>query len=173
MKKLTIYFSLSLLLVNLSCSDSGPDKKAGSESGLPHFIVQTLDGQELGAGDFAGKVLVVDFWATWCKPCLSEIPAYNRLNEKYQNENFAFLGIEVSANDGRVLKDFATQYDIRYPIYLGSPETVAAFGNITVLPTTFLIDQKGNVADKFLGAAPYKSKDLDSGIANLLQPATN
>ncbi len=144
-------------------------KNSGIQTSLPHFVLQTLDYQIISAEQFAGKVLVVDFWATWCRPCLTEIPNYNELNAKYQGTEFSFVGITMDSGDAATLKAFASKFNIKYPIYIGDHDVANAFGGIQGFPTTLVIDKTGTVRQSYLGIAKDKAEEIDALVKILLE----
>lgn len=179
MRSILSLLTVLAVLSTLACHRDGDDTDTSAreetiqlETTLPHFIVQDLNGSDVNSTEFQGKVLIIDFWATWCRPCLTEIPAYNALNEKYAGENFHLLGIALSSGDSETLKHFVQKYKIEYPVYVGSQEAASAFGNIAVMPTTFVLDQKGAIVKAIEGAGAGKIEQLDHLIAKLLESGT-
>lgn len=125
----------------------------------PNFELSDLDGQTVRLDDFAGQIRIVDFWATWCPPCRAEIPHFNALATKYPN--IAILGIALDQEGPSVVRTFAKEFQIQYPLLMGNIETVQAFGNIQSIPTTFVIDQGGFIIKKYVGYRPESVFEAD------------
>lgn len=144
------------------------DTERESNATLPDFPITTLDGRTLDFSSFAGSVVVLDFWATWCKPCLHEIPYYNALIEKYKGQNFKMVGLEMASGDGKTLSTFIEKNNIKYPVYIGTPAAAMAVGGVEGFPKTYLFDQRGNVVTSFLGIHPDKIPEIDKLTEKLL-----
>ena len=118
----------------------------------PSWELKDINGKTVRSDDFKGKVLVVDFWATWCGPCRHEIPGYVELQKKYGNDGLAIVGIAVSDRLAAV-KKFAADQGLNYTVLLDDGSGVPdKFGNIEAIPTTFIIDRDGNIRDRKVGA---------------------
>lgn len=116
----------------------------------PPFLVQDLDGNVVSTAAWQGKVVLVNFWATWCPPCREEIPALIELSEKYKDD---LLIVGVSMDDGppAEVKEFARTLGIKYPIVMRSRDLVAEYGGVPALPTSFLVNKAGRVVQKHEG----------------------
>ncbi len=134
---------------------SGCSKATGSALGAaPAWTLADLEGREVKSADFAGKVVVVDFWATWCPPCREEIPGYIALQEKYREQGLVIVGVSLDQGGPRVVKDFAEKMKINYPLVMGDEAVVDAFGGVEGIPTTFVIGRDGQIVHKKVGYAP-------------------
>ncbi|HVU34324.1 MAG TPA: TlpA disulfide reductase family protein [Opitutaceae bacterium] len=120
----------------------------------PAWKLKDLDGHTVSSDQFKGKVLVVDFWATWCPPCREEIPGYVDLYKKYGKDGLAIVGVSLDQTGVQGVKDFVTKYGVAYPVVMGDDAVVSAFGGMEAIPTTFLIDRDGRIRDKKVGAEP-------------------
>ncbi len=118
----------------------------------PAWTLRDVAGREVSFSDYKGKVVVVDFWATWCGPCKEEIPGYVQLQEKYGAQGFVILGVSLDQQGPPVVKRYAEAAKINYPLIMGDDSVVAAFGGIDAIPTTFLIDRDGQVRHKKIGS---------------------
>ncbi|KAA3611106.1 MAG: TlpA family protein disulfide reductase [Calditrichaeota bacterium] len=128
----------------------------------PAFTLQDVDGKKVSLADYKGKVVFLNFWATWCGPCRAEIPHFVELVDKYESEGFAILGISVdSPNDHKKIPDFMDKYKINYPVLLDDNKTRWDYGGIQSIPTTFVIDREGKALGKIVGA---RSKEQFEGI---------
>lgn len=119
----------------------------------PPFLVQDIDGKTISTAAWQGKVVLVNFWATWCPPCRAEIPILIELSKKYPDK---LLVIGVSMDDGPAeeVKDFAVAAGINYPIVMGSRELAYEYGGVPALPTSFLVNEEGRVVQKHVGLFP-------------------
>lgn len=129
----------------------------------PEWTLYDLDGKPVSSSDFKGKVVVIDFWATWCAPCREEIPGYIALQEKYGKDGLVIVGISLDRGGPAKVIDFAKKFGINYTVVMGDSEQIEGFGDIAAIPTTFLIDRDGNVRDRKVGAmetAEYEKRIL-------------
>jgi thiol-disulfide isomerase/thioredoxin len=135
-------------------------------SAAPAWQVTTLDGKTVGLEQLKGKVVVVDFWATWCGPCVHEIPGYIELQKKYADRGLVVVGLSLDENGAAVVSKFAAARGMNYPVALATPEIINAFGGIESIPTTFLIDRAGQIRHRKLGA--MTTADYEQLIVSLL-----
>lgn len=117
----------------------------------PPFELVTLEGETIRSEDLAGRVVVVNFWATWCPPCRIEIPALQSLWEERGEEGVVVLGISTDAGNGRAVADFLEERGVTYPVGMATSEIRRAFGGITALPTTFVIGPDGVIHHRVFG----------------------
>ena len=140
-----------------------------SAKSAPSFALQDLNGKMINLSDFKGKVVILDFWATWCPPCVIEIPHFIELYEQYKDQGFAMVGISLDSQGVGVVESFARKYRINYPILMTDGQVDKAYGGITAIPTTFVIDSAGNIRRKYIG---YRDKAVfEADIKALLAEA--
>lgn len=129
---------------------SQPDAAPGEVGGpLPAFRLEDAAGREVSSSDFRGKVLLVNYWATWCKPCETEMPGLQQLQDTYGSRGFAAVGIAMDTNSKDVAA-FARKHGIRYWLLMGTPEVQERLG-ILGIPTTILVDRQGVVRYRIVG----------------------
>jgi thiol-disulfide isomerase/thioredoxin len=130
----------------------------------PAWKLRDLDGKEISSDQYLGKVVLLDFWATWCVPCSEEMPSYIRLQEKYGRDKFTIIGISLDEAGAAHEKQFVTVKGVNYPIVLGKLDEVEAlFGGMEALPTKLQIDQNGEIRDRTVGADPALLRDHPAG----------
>jgi peroxiredoxin len=111
----------------------------------PDFTLATLDGQDFRLSDKSGKVIVLNFWATWCPPCREEIPEFIEMQNEFRGDDILFVGVSLDQAGEAPVRNFAREMQINYPIMIDDGSASAAYGPIATLPTTFLIGRDGQL----------------------------
>lgn len=114
------------------------------------FTVRTIDGRTITRADLRGKVILVNFWATWCPPCKAEIPDLIALQEKYR-DHLQVIGISEDEGSPEAVRQFVTEHKINYPVVMSSSELRDAFPGVSGLPTSFVLDPESRVAQRHVG----------------------
>jgi thiol-disulfide isomerase/thioredoxin len=117
---------------------------------VPAFTVRDLDGREVSTASFRGKVVIVNFWATWCGPCRAEIPDLVKLQEKYRNQ-LQIIGVSEDEAPPETVKRFAQEYHVNYPVVMTTPEIEKLYPGIGALPTSFIVDREARIVQKHVG----------------------
>ena len=121
-------------------------------SRLPEFSVTDLQGHPLSSSNFRGKVVLVDFWATWCQPCKKEMPGYQKLADRYGAQGFVVIGFKFETRaDMEDPIQLAREIGVRYPLAVATDSLKQRFGGIEGLPTTMLYDRQGILRTKVIG----------------------
>ena len=141
-----------------------PDKE---RKDAPEFTLKDADGKLVHLSDYKGKVVLLDFWATWCGPCRIEIPWFTEMQKKNKDRGFEVLGVSMDDEGWEVVKPFLADLKVNYRVVIGNDITAQLYGGVDALPTTFLIDRGGKIAAVHVGLA--SKKDLEDGVEQLLQ----
>jgi thiol-disulfide isomerase/thioredoxin len=143
------FFVTTLLALAVACE--GEEKTKTSPNPAPNFSLVSLDGKKYALKDFKGKVLLLDFWATWCGPCRMEVPHLKELHTQYKDKGLRIVGVALDQQGETTVRPFVEKNEIPFLSLLGTNEIVQAYGNIRAIPTTFLIDKKGNIQKVYRG----------------------
>ena len=122
----------------------------------PSWQLSDLDGNQVAFSDLKGKVVLIDFWATWCPPCSKMIPNLVKLDTEYSDQGLEVVGISLDEEGASAVKPFNERNGVKYRSLLASEQVVNAFGGITGIPTTYLIDRKGNIVGNHTGYVPLE-----------------
>ncbi len=143
---------------------------AGSTSNdtLPDFKLKLIDGRVVNSKDLAGKVTVIDFWGTWCAPCIAEIPEYNAFYKEYKSKGVYFLALAADSGTDSEVRTAAKRLGIEYPVAVPTWDELDLFGNIEAFPTTMVFNAGGKLEKYFMGASPYKQRALREVVNRLL-----
>jgi thiol-disulfide isomerase/thioredoxin len=153
----------ALLLLLVTCTlAGGQSKQAGPKSTaiaageigsrLPAFSATDLEGRAVSSTELHGKVVIIDFWATWCEPCKREMPGYQKLLDRYRSRGFAVVGFKATMMVDTVPpRRFAKAIGVRYPLIVANDRVMNKFGGLEGLPTTMIYDRSGVLREKIIG----------------------
>jgi thiol-disulfide isomerase/thioredoxin len=180
MRNWGLFFFLFIVVAGSTASFSGCTKSSGAPTAKvlanePEVTFKDLQGKDLALASLKGKVVVVNFWATWCDPCRVEIPWLIRLQQTYASKGFTLLGVAMDEEGKSVVDPFvqSTHFDVggeqlamNYPIVLGNDEIADKFGGMLGLPTSIVISRDGKIAKRYIGLV--NEADLEKQIKDLL-----
>lgn len=132
----------------------------------PDFTLKDTHGQRLRLSDYKGKVVLLNFWATWCGPCKVEIPWFVEFEKEYQSRGFTVLGVSMDENGWKAIDPYVAAEKINYPVVLANEDVNESYGGIEALPTTLLIGRDGKVA--YLHQGLITREDYEREIRKLL-----
>jgi cytochrome c biogenesis protein CcmG/thiol:disulfide interchange protein DsbE len=136
-----IVFTLLVSLAIGACSCSRPPRKVA-----PNFALKDSDGRTVQLADYRGKVVLLNFWATWCGPCKIEIPWFTEFERRHKDRGFAVVGISMDEEGWDAVRPFVSEYRINYRVLMGNDAVARLYDGVSALPTTFLIDREGKIA---------------------------
>ena len=156
------------------CSSSPRSVKAAvkpekERKNAPDFSLKDADGKTVRLSDYKGKVVLLDFWATWCGPCKIEIPWLKDFQRKYRDQGFEVIGVSMDEEGWQVVKPFVSEAGINYRIVIGDDSTAQLYGGVDALPTAFVIDRDGKIAAVHVGLT--SKGEIQHGIEEVLGAA--
>ncbi len=153
-------FLMGLFLFSMVASISlAEERKPAPDFALPHH---NNPKDTLRLSDLKGKVVILDFWATWCRPCRMEIPGFIELYKTYKDSGFVMVGIALDQKSK--VEKFYKSHKMNYPVVIGDRAISKAYGGITGIPTTFVLDKEGRIYKKYVGYRPLSlfKKDVET-----------
>lgn len=164
---------LALTLFESPKSKPRKIKCVGEERTISSLLLPDLKGEEIDISQFQGKVVLLNFWATWCPPCRQEIPYLNELYKQYEDNGLVVIGISLDRGGSKEVQTFLEKHEVEYVNLLGDEEVLKAFnsipgmgGSFQAIPTTFLIDRKGQICRRFVGLT--EKRVFEEAIKQLL-----
>ncbi len=131
------------------------------------FSITTIDGRSIRLSELRGKVVLMNYWATWCPPCRAEIPDLIKLQAKYK-DRLVIIGVSEDEGGLAQVKRFVTEHHVNYPIVMSTPALAKVFPGVTSLPTTFVLDREGRVVQRHIGMLDAKRTELEvTAVAGL------
>ncbi len=146
-------------------ADHPEDKTSAAQSVAPDFSLTDLRGKKLDLASYRGKVILLNFWATWCGPCRTEIPLFIELQNKYRNRGLQLVGISLD-DDERPVRDYYRQLKMNYPVAVGDANLAERYGGILGLPVSLVIGCDGRIYSRHTGKADVSL--IEQEVARLL-----
>ncbi len=160
------------LLINgvrrTSAPESAPPVSGQTSAAIaPDFSLTSLDGRQVHLSDYEGKVVLIDFWATWCSPCRTEIPRFVEWQRKYGAEGFQTIGISMD-DTAKPVRAFYQEFKLNYPVAMGDEKVAEAYGGVLGLPVNVLVGRNGQIMARYVGMTDLR--ELETRILQSLQP---
>ncbi|MCL5978674.1 MAG: TlpA family protein disulfide reductase [Nitrospirae bacterium] len=165
MVKLRSYITIFILLVLYSITST---PAFGAQGAATDFTLPDINGKKVSLSEFKGKVVILNFWATWCGPCRAEMPSLNKLYIEFKDKGLAVIAVSVDTSENPV-KSFIKKHNLSFPVLMDKNKEVSfdEYG-VLGLPTTFIIDKNGIIAEKILGEREWDAPDMKGKIIRLL-----
>jgi len=160
LSKFSLVFVLLFSLFFSACQGNAGSTRA------PDFTLLDVNSKMVNLSDFKGKMVLINFFATYCPPCRAEIPDFIKLQDKYRDKGFVVVGISTDEDWKEVLPDFIKRKGINYPVLIATSKVIKDYGNVYALPTSFLLDKNHNIVKKFNGMV--SESELEPLITQLL-----
>jgi peroxiredoxin len=160
MKKITPVVVAMILILSISIGKAQGNAKAAN------FSLKTSDGKVIELAKLKGKVVLVNFWATWCPPCRAEIPDFMKVYSEYKSKGLEMIGISVDQDGWEAVTPFLKKNPINYPIVVDDGSVAKSYGNIEAIPTTIIVDKNGNIVARHVGG--MSKAQLERSLKNLL-----
>jgi len=154
---------MKMLLV-LLCLGVFPVGVQGAVNMPPFALPAAIDGAIVTSEHYQGKAMLITFFATWCPPCLQEIPALKEVHAKFQQQGFAVVALSVDEGGSEIVARLVRQTGINYPVLMADKTTTHNFGDVVAIPTSFLVNKNGHVVKKYPGFVPrgLLERDIES-----------
>ncbi len=171
-RRLSCGLVLAALLL-AACGSAGDSARAASlkpdkdRKRAPNFSLRDASGNTVRLSDYQGKIVLLNFWATWCGPCRIEIPWFIEFEQKYKDEGFSVLGVAMDEDGWSVVRPYISRMKVNYRVLMGDDEIAALYGGVEALPTSFLIDREGKVASVHVGLV--RKATYENEITQLLE----
>ena len=157
LRKTIVVFSVLALALFSGCTSK---EKEGATAEAPDFKLEDLSAKKVRLSDLKGRVVLIEFWATWCPPCRAEIPAIERLHKEYGGKGLTVLAVSMDEGGWDEVKAFVKESKISYTVLKGTEEVSSKY-KVRLIPATFLVDKQGNIAKRYMGGGTSEAVEQD------------
>ena len=175
MKKTALILLFALGVCACSRQETGPgatESAPQAKGPAPDFDLANVAGGKINSADIKGKVAIIDFWATWCVPCIQEIPNFNKIHANYGSKGVQMLAVTLESGSLDDIKPKVKELKMEYPVVVGNDAVVEGFGGLIGFPTTFVVSKDWKIYKKYFGMTPNKIEKIEKDIATLLGEKT-
>jgi len=150
---LAVLLGLAACVQDATVNDGGTVQAASTEERKPaaDFTLKDAEGRDVTLSDYKGKVVLLNFWATWCGPCKIEMPWFVEFQRKYKDRGFSVIAVSLDDEGWDIVRPFADRLELNFPVVVGSDEMADKYGGVAALPTTFIIDKEGLIVNSHMG----------------------
>jgi thiol-disulfide isomerase/thioredoxin len=179
----TLFIAIAALVAvsTLPATDETEEAPTAIQSGLmelgfrvfkspveaPEFEIADIDGNSVTLSSYRGKVILLNFWATWCPPCRAEMPSMQRLYESLEGEAFEIVAVDLQESE-RAVRDFVKEYGLTFPVLIDSTGKVGATYGARSIPTTYLVDADGNAIGYLVGSREWDGEEVETLLRSIL-----
>jgi thiol-disulfide isomerase/thioredoxin len=156
----------AVLMAAMSFAAAAGDLKSWTGGATPPLVLKDLSGKEHRLDDYRGKVVVINFWATWCEPCREEMPSLNRLKVQMADTPFAILAVDMGEGEARI-KAFLEKTPVDFPVLLDRDSAVSKAWKVRVLPTTLVLDPESRIRYMVIGELDWSSPEIEKRLRAL------
>jgi peroxiredoxin len=170
-----VFLSITILLVVLSLKQNSSFFKSAKQASIevgfpaPDFTYPGLNGEKVSLSDYKGKVVLVNIWATWCPPCVEEMPSMEKLYQKLNGENFEILAVSIDSLGAKAVGPFMEKHQLTFPALIDSKGTIQKIYRTTGVPESFIIDMDGILVKKVIGPRDWARSDVLRLFRDLMQ----
>ena len=160
-----------IILLQLKDSTFNPSGKPPLGKGMPapKFSLPDLEGKKFSLTDFKGKVVLLNIWATWCAPCVEEMPSMERLYQELKGEDFELLAISVDESGAEAVKPFLEKHELGFPVLIDTKGEIKNLYQATGIPESFIIDKEGMIVEKIIGPRDWAASGAIRYFRNIIQ----
>ena len=160
-----------MILLQTNKSSFEPAGKARFKKGVraPNFTLPDLNGKMVSLADYRGRVILLNIWATWCAPCVEEMPSMEKLHQELKNENFVILAASIDESGADVVRPFMKKHKLNFPALIDSAGILTRLYGTSGVPESFIIDKQGRILEEIIGPRNWFAPGALSYFRSLIQ----
>ena len=166
MKRYLLPLAMAVLVTSVDAGWRNLDDAQAGTNTAPSFTIRMLDGKVTRLTDLRGRPVVVDFWATWCRPCRASIPHLSQMQDRFAGRGLVVLGMSLDDGDPQKVRDFANRLGVHFRVGMADEKTLDDYGPIRSIPTTFFVNRQGEIVRRVVGYIDEET--LESYVREIL-----